>query len=224
MTALIIILVIAVIFALILLCPVGARISCDSFDENSPVVKLIIGFIAITIIPRPKKKIRLSDYSPKKLRRKRLSAAKKKKEKAQKPQAEQAQKKKPKKKRSIRDTAAILRYYLRCAVILLGKFGRRIRVRVYDFAIVISGDDPAQTAITYGYVSQLAAYFLGFIRDNANVSFSKKAVCTVNFDFSETKPCIFADVKFTVRIIHIISLAFGVLSAYLKRQDNTKNK
>lgn len=215
MPALIIISAIAVIFALILFCPLGIRISYNSFDDNSFCVKIIAGILHFRIVPGKDRKIRLSDYSPKNLRKKRLSGRKKKK-----PQPSAASEKpvKKKKKRSIRNTAAVLRYYLRCAKILLGKFGRRIKIKVYDFAVVISGDDPASTAICYGYVSQLAAYFFDYIENKADVHYSKKAVRTVNCDFTENNTKAFIDIRFTTRIVYILSLLTGALKAYLKKQ------
>ncbi|MBQ4054412.1 MAG: hypothetical protein IJD17_01770 [Clostridia bacterium] len=107
---------------------------------------------------------------------------------------------------------------------LLIKFNGHLNVRIYALRIVVSSDDAAATAVSYGAVSSSVSVLMGVIEDRCNIKYSKNARTGVYIDYTLGR-CIFeCDIRFTLRIWQIISLALSAAIAFIKTKTNLEVK
>lgn len=158
---------------------------CD--DEGFMILVSLLG-IKIVRFPAKEKKVKLSDYSPKKPKKKKKTAPKKKKEAEPQPE-------KPKKKLSVTHILNIVKELLHD---FFGSYSRQIVVKVAKLHIRVATDDAASTAVLYGAVIQGVSYILAIL-DGINdlKPLKEKDVCVVP-DFTSEQ--FSADIKIVLRV------------------------
>lgn len=179
MIALIIIAALLLLIAALLFSPVWARIVY--YDG----LTLDVGFgpIRFRLLPIKDEKIKISDYSPKALRKRRLAVKKKAEKSARKTKRANAPSA-PKRKRRLSDINALLRYITRVAAALLKKFGEYLRVDIKRFVITVATGDAAQTAILYGAVSQGASYLFALLESTLKLKYCRNAMTGIEAEFT----------------------------------------
>ena len=217
MTFLYVLAAIAALIVLIACLPLWVRIKYS--DELALDVGL--GFVKYRITPKPKKKIKLSDYSAKALRKKR-EAEKKKSAKKKKGKDETAKKApaKEKKKRTVSDILALVRFVLRVAKILVKKFGSYLKIKINKLVLNVATGDAASTAITYGAVSQAIAYLFAFFENKFKIRYEKNSETYIGCDFLSEKWSADVDITFSIRIWQIVSLALKALILLITKKTN----
>lgn len=176
---------ILLVVVFILIAKVSITIAfCD--DEGFMILVSLLG-IKIVRFPAKEKKVKLSDYSPKKPKKKKKPAPKKKKAE---PQPE-----KPKKKLSVTHILNIVKELLHD---FFGSYSRQIVVKVAKLHIRVATDDAASTAVLYGAVIQGVSYILAIL-DGINdlKPLKEKDVCVVP-DFTSGQ--FTADIKIVLRV------------------------
>lgn len=199
MTALWIILAVALVLTVLNLLPVGVD-AAYADDEFSLAAR--IGPFRLRLLPKP------PDAKPKKKKPPKL-----KKKKPPKPKKE-----KPKKQSAPSDIRTILAL-AKLGLQALNRFRQRLRVQLLRLVFVSGAPDPYDTALAFGYVNAA----LGALTPLAEraLRIDERDIQT-GVDFQAGQPRIDARIVCTIRIgqIVVIALVFGV--GFLKQKRNAK--
>ena len=196
MTALWIILAIALVLTVLNLLPVGVD---AAYADETFSLAARIGPFRLRLLPKP-------------------PDAKPKKKKPQKPKKEKPKKEKPKKKSATPDIRTILAL-AKLGLQALNRFRQRLRVQLLRLVFVSGAPDPYDTALAFGYVNAA----LGALTPLAEraLRIDERDIQT-GVDFQAERPRIDARIVCTIRIgqIVVIALAFGV--GFLKQKMHSK--
>ena len=216
MTALYILSGVLLLLLLLLFLPV--HLSLIYSDKLS--IKLAYLFFNFSLYPK-EKKVRLSDYTPRKIRKKKRKIRKKR-------QLEKATlkvKKKPQKtlKQKLRQVRLILHILKNTYAGILSA----VRVRVHRLYITVATDDAAKTALLYGVAAQSTAYLMEVLGDFTKTT-AKRGAVDVVADFCGSESTLDAAIVFSVTPFSILVLgiraAFLFLKYKLKKQpEKIKN-
>lgn len=210
MTALYMILgVIAVLFVLLL---IPVRLSLVFRDELSLTLSYL--FLRFPLYPK-KKTVRLSDYTPRKLRKKKRKLRKKRRlEKAA--EAKKAQKPKMTLQKRLRQLRLILAILKNIYKNILSA----VHIRVKRLYVTVATDDAAKTALLYGAAAQSTSYLLALLE-----SYTKTTVdsggADVIADFCGTESRLDALLVFSATPIALLGL--GLRAAFLFLTKNKTN-
>jgi hypothetical protein len=158
-----------------------------------------------------KKIIRLSDYSVKALRKKRILMRKRAKKTV-----------KPKKIKPpdglyiIKDIRNLFRFIERITLVLIKKFNRSLRVDIKRFTVTVANGDAAQTAIVYGAVSQIMADLIALFGQYYKIHYIRGARTGVKADFLGDRWSAELNLVFRIRLYHFITLALRAFTEYSK--------
>ncbi len=216
MTALYIIAGVLALLVLLLLLPV--RLSLRSSKDFSLTLSYL--FLQIPLYPK-KKSVRLSDYTPRKLRKKKRKARKKRRLE----EAAAKAKKKPAKtlKQRLRQIRLILHILKNTYKSILSA----VKVRVRRFYITVATDDAAKTAILYGVASQSTAYLLELLSTYTKTT-AKRGGVDVVADFCGESSTLDAEIVFSVTPLSLLRLGLRAALLFLKykfkkQPDKIKN-
>ena len=157
------------------------------YDEDGPLLRLIVGPIRATVFPSKKQK-----------------KEKKKKEKPEKPEKQEAsaQKSKTEKKGgSVTDFLPLVELVWE----FLSDFKSKLRVNNLELKLILAGDDPCDLAVNYGrawaalgnLVPMLERFFV-----------IKKRDMEVECDFTADKTLIFARLELTITFGRLLKVGF----------------
>lgn len=218
-----------VLLLIVLLCllPVGIRIKYD----NEFYLYAGVGFIKVRLIPAKQKKIRISDYSERKLERQRKRQQKKDAKKEKKRSAAKETKEKKDSVLTARlknfDTAPDMIEQLYDMLSLVSdKFAKRLTVKFFQLDAVIGTDNAAKTAIIYGGACSLAGCISAFLDQHMNLKKRNEASIRIAPDFLSEKTTVYADVSMTVRVGGMFTFLFEIRSVIyeifkLLQEDNS---
>ena len=193
MLALKIIGIIAAIIVLIMLIPVGADIGYEGgqFSLSAKVCGVLF-----QLFPRPPE----DESEPKKEK-------KPKKEKA--PTDTEA---KPKKKKKLSFSKEEIFSLVKKVLKKFGRFGRKFRVDRFLLHYTAAGDDPYNTAVTFGYVNAALSSLAPLCRERFDVA--DNDVWT-DVDFTKSSMEIDFGIAFSIRIGAFFGLVFGIINSAL---------
>lgn len=192
------------IMFLIAVTPVGV-----SFQYNSKgiLLRLIAGFLRITILPQKKK----GDRKPKEKKSK-----KKKTFKAI--QKTPAFAEKPKEKGgSMADFLPLVKVALN----FLGDFRRKLRVNRLEMKLIMAGGDPCDLAVNYGKAWAALGNLMPLLE---RVFVIKKRNLEVECDFTASQMLVIARLDLTITIGRLVSLAVCYAIRALREYLNIMNK
>ncbi|MBQ4065710.1 MAG: hypothetical protein IJD10_06380 [Clostridia bacterium] len=232
MTALYILLGIAAFFTLLACLRLTLILKAE--EELFLFVKVL--FIKVRLHPR-KDKLRLRDYRIKAFRKRRKKEEKRylknkiatkkadREKEAKKKEAEASDAPKP----SFRDNASygidVVKYVVLRA---LKTFGRHLRVDIRRLAVTVAEEDPAKTAVTFGYVCQGVAYLKEILERHLTLRYRKReGVIAVHADYLSGQGRFEADISFHIRVWQVVAIAFSALKGYLsmpKREGPKPNE
>ena len=211
MIALAIILSLLLIVFLLLLFP--AKIGIEYKDDVTLYVKYL--FLKKQLYPK-KTKVKISDYTKKK-HRKRLKKSRKPKSEPHKKTKENLTRKQ-KAERAVSRLKLLLfivRKIYRTFLNLLTLVAKRIHIK-------IATDDAAKTAVLYGIAYQSTEYLLAFIDDNIKVVQKHDDDIAVYTDFLSDRCCFDIKLIFKVRPIALLDIGIKVMYNYLIGKKNIK--
>lgn len=104
---------------------------------------------------------------------------------------------------------------------VFGKLRRKLHVDSMVLDVVTASDDPFKTAMLFGGSGAAIGVMLAIL-ENLFIIRDKKV--SVNADFSSKKTTAFADVKLSLTIAQIISLAIYAAFTYAKLQKSASDK
>ena len=209
---------IAAVVALLLLFVLLTPICLTVIYDGDIAITLSYLFFRKPLYPS-EKRLRLSDYSPRKLRKRRKKAKKKK--------LMQRQKEALKKKGQKKEKQPLLAQ-LRAIRLLLHILKRiykgvlsSVRVRIKRFYVSVAADDAAKTAILYGIVSQGAAYILELISTVAKTRVQRDAI-RIYPDFTASESTLSLHVRFSMPLYKVLLYALKSGMITLTYENNKK--
>lgn len=225
MTALIIILSIFFLVAVLLSLRLKVRIIFK--DELS--IRAGVGFIVFNIIPKKKQKIKLSDFTYKRFRKKldkekkialkqsqKEDKKKKTKELKEKVSAASAEKEESGMLDSVIDI-------IKFALEELPKLSSAIKTEISALKIIVCGKDAHDAAVKYGILAQSVSYLLEILEQKTKmVSLPEKSV-SVLCDFLGEKTTMELDVKFSLTVFSALKTGLKALSFLIKQKINKIN-
>ena len=216
--------------ALLLACPIQALLVYDG-DFS---LKAGIPFWRFPLFRDPEAKLSDPSVSPKKKRRilnalaKKEAKAEKKAEKKKNKKAKgKAQKKTPHsaaetlKKRKSKGPLRDLRFLLRSGLVIGGKLGKKLHVKVKRLEITVGSDDAAKTAYLYGAVSQGVAYTIATLDSYAKLRI-KDTKLKITANFLQESVTFEGEILVSIRVGSVISLFFSALKLFIKEAFSSK--
>ncbi len=175
-------------------------------------------FLPFSVYPR-KKKVRPSDYTPRKMRKKRKKALRKRREAAAQ-EARTAKKKEKTLKQKLRALRLVL-YILKNAY---ARILSAVRIRVHRFKVTVATDDAAKTALLYGAASGGVAALLEILESFTRTSV-KRGGAEVVADFCGQSSKIDAKIVFSTNLYRFLGLALRAVLLFFKfkQKDAIKN-
>lgn len=224
MTFLIVVGVILLVFLLIAIIPVGARVG---YGEEGFSLDVVAGFIKIGILPPREKKPKKEKPAPEKPgKTEEPKPEEPEKEKPEKPKEEKPEEEAAKGpvQRDIGGTVELAVTALRALGDTLTRLRRKLTVDFLTLRYTSACADPADAAINYGRavaaINGLAPFVSKFLR-------IKKRDYQVLVSFNGGGDRILAEAQITIRIWEIIYVALGLapaVKAYLKWSKSGKEK
>ena len=208
MVVLCIIAFVLLLFSLAALLPVSLSVRyCDEFSLAAKV-----GFITIRKLPAKKKKVKISDYSVKAIKKRRKKAAKAKALKKH-PERDPGSPKTRKKKKSIWDTLELIKELL--SVIIPGIWGK-LKIKTSKIVITVGSEDAAKTALLFSAVNSSVAGVLAYLDNSSKIKGFDSSEISVRADFLAEKTSADIDISFSLRIWQIIKILFDAALKYVK--------
>ena len=204
------------VVVLLAVLPLGISVK---YNAQGPLVRVILGPVKLTVLPRSKK----PKKDPKSKQKAQLDPApapsgeKMPSEEAlpQNPAPPSKQKDKlPKEKGgSLLDFLPLVKLILQ----FLGDFRRKLRVNVLELKLIMAGGDPANLAINYGKAWAAVGNLLPQLD---RIFVIKKREIEVECDFTASETLVIARLDLTITVGRLLALVFGyairALIAFLK--------
>ncbi len=196
------------------------------YAEEFGLAVSVLG-LKFNIIPRKAKKVKPRNFSPKKLARREAKAEKeaqkraarqkeKQKKKEEKKAAEKERKKQGKqKKTSILEMLPLILTLVKTAV---GRFAKHLRVRVARLHISVGGEDAAKIALTYGVISQSAAYIAALLDSTHTLRFPARSDVNIHADYLSEKITADIEIGFSVKVWQVFDILIRTAAAFIKEQ------
>ncbi|MBQ8287432.1 MAG: DUF2953 domain-containing protein [Clostridia bacterium] len=213
--------------------------------EYNTDVRVAVKVLGMTfrITPKEKKPLKLSDFTPKKYRKrlakdeklrlkqeakKAKKQAEKERKKAEKKAAKEAakkglpppddgKKKKEKKKKELAEIMELVLVGLDAVKVLFKSFGKHFRIEAVRLKIAVGGEDAASTAILYGIVVQFVTYLCHALAAITNFKVRKPEEIAVTADFLSDKLTMDLHFVFRLRVWHIFAMVFAAGIGAVKR-------
>lgn len=186
-------------FALILSANLSVRLIFDSSAKENMKIFAKIGFYKIHIAPA----------RPKKEKRKKITA---KPEKTGKPKKTEEEAPKEKKKYEISEIFDLTRAI---GALLLKRFKKHFKAKIYKIDLILAGAEAEKTAMLYGEAIQSAYYLNEFLERGFKIRKKTHSVKIIP-DFSKERTSCDIDIKFYIRLSHMMGLGLASLMKFLK--------
>ena len=226
MTALLIIL--SILLALFLLLMLRGNVTVEY--RNAVSVRITVLGIPLWQHPKKKKKIKLSDYTPEKIakrkrreeRRQARKLAKKKKQLAKKAKkgGTQPTATAPSEKRGLLENLGFIREIV---TKLLGKSAKHIRLRASRIIITVATDDAAKTAILFGAVNQAVIALIELLDQAKKWRGLRDSQISVKADFTAEKSTADISITLSLRVWQMLSILFHTALSYIKGKTKAKS-
>ncbi len=188
-----------------------------AYSDDLALTVRILG-IPIKILPKKKKKIKLSPYSKKNrakyeasLKEKAKKKAKKKSEKQKKKEAAKEKKKadkaagKVKPKKPIGDIINMIKDLVAVAV---GRFAKHIRIRIARLHIGVATGDAASTAILYGTIAPAVACIAACLDSTSTLRHPAKSDVDIHADYLSEKMQVDVEIGFSICVWQLFDILF----------------
>ena len=180
------------IIVLLAIMPLGVSVR---YDENGPLVRIIVGFIRLTVVPAKKKP--KSEKKPKKEKVKKTK--KPKQEKPAEPQPPKTQEQKPA-GGSVMDFLPLVK----TALDFLSDFRWKLRVNRLELKLIMAGGDPCDLASNYGKAWMALGNLWPRLESFMVI---KKRDVEIECDFVNDQTRVIARVDLTItlgRLLHVV--------------------
>lgn len=204
------------IFVLLAILPLGVRVS---YDENGPLVKVVVGAVKLTVFPKHKKEKKRPKKEKKQDPLNKETAADAGLPKPPQQPAQPKQKEKKSSGGSLTDFIPLVKLGLD----FLGDFRRKLRLNELYLRLILASSDPCDLAINYGKTwtavgNLIPALERWFVIKNRDVE--------VECDFTASETKVIARLEITMTLGRLLSLvavyAFRGLKEFIKLRSKRK--
>ena len=188
-----------------------------AYSDDLALTVRVLG-IPIKILPKKKKKVKLSAYSRKNRakyeaaeKEKATKKAKKKIEKKKKKEEAKAKKKadkaagKEKPKKPIGDIIEMIKDLVAVAV---GRFAKHLRIRIARLHIGVATGDAASTAILYGAIAPTVACIAALLDSTSTRRHPARADVDIHADYLSEKMQIDVEIGFSICVWQVFDILF----------------
>ena len=188
-----------------------------AYSDDLALTVRVLG-IPIRILPKKKKKVKISAYSKKNRakyeaaeKEKALKKAKKKKEKKKKKDEAKAKEKadkaagKVKPKKPIGDIIDMIKDLVAVAV---GRFAKHLRIRVARLHIGVATGDAASTAILYGAIAPAVACIAALLDSTSTLRHPARSDVDIHADYLSEKMQIDIEIGFSICVWQVFDILF----------------
>ena len=176
-----------------------------TYNGELSVTRKIL-FFKTSVYPDDLTKINIKDYSLKKIKKRRLKAEKEAEELRKTQKKISSSDGQKKKKSSFSDIVSLVSEIKDIVTAFAKIFFEYLQIDVTKIDIVVTGEDAAKTAITYGAVYQAVSYILAIIDKITTVKYDKKSYVSVRADFLAEKFYADINITFSMRLGQAIKL------------------
>lgn len=170
------------------------------YDSQGPLVKIVAGFLRVTVFPVPKWLKRSKKKTPVKAEavqpEKTETAAP---EKPASQPSQSAQTEGEKKGGSLRDFLPLVQLLLD----FMNQFRKKLRINRLQLKLILAGDDPCDLALGYGRAWAALGNLMPILD---KIFVIGKRDCEVECDFTADEPLVTAQMELTIRLGQLISL------------------
>ena len=230
MTALYIILAIVLFFALIL----SLRVQLYIRQTDEFRLRAGVGPVVLTLSPKKKKKVKLSDFTQKKHAKRLLCDKKKAEKKAIKKALKDEKKKKSALPREIKkaeeasrgDHESKISGIIEIVKFILDEFPRLasyLRTEIRMLSVTVGGSDAADCAKKYGVISALTSCLIELLDHKTKLKKLKTKTVSVNADFLSEKTRIMIDVSLKISIFSILRVGFHTIKWFISQKLKNSN-
>ena len=201
--------VLLLLFLSLLLLRVRVVITC----REQVCVQLHILCLHFTLYPR-RRRLKLRQYSKKRLAKAERKAAKKAKKKAG------HTKKAPEQKRTLRERIALVRAI---SAALIRRTSKHLKLHAARLHIRVATGDAASTAILHGAVCASLSHLLAGLDRVTVLDAASPDVC-VEPDFTAERSSVDVKIIFSIRVFAVIATALSALLARMQHKASVKKK
>ena len=175
----------------------------------------------IPIFPRPKSVKKKTENKEKDNRKDKKNKKEKKSEKDKKSQEDKNEKKEENrenehKEKKKTDIVFLVRLLLDIVSALFKKLGQHFKIRIHAYEICVASEEAAKTAVMYGMVQSLSETLFLRLEKSINFKIMKKAPLGVYADFLHEKTKANVEIDFSMSIMGVFAIVFGVIAAAIK--------
>lgn len=192
--------------------------------DGATQIRVGIGPVMLTLLPRKKKKVRLRDYEYKRykknLEKKRKKQLKKAEKLAKKRKADELKKKADE---AVKDKAEApeeklftLSSLLEFAAEQFPKAVSKLKIGVKRLIVKVGGNDAAKIALDYGKLEAAVSLFVELLDNKTRLSKIKEGTVLVYADFLAEKTTVELDISVKISVFSIVSIGFSSLAWLIK--------
>lgn len=206
-----------ILLLLILICLI--RVKADLTFDSDIRADLRVLFLRIPLYPA-KNKVKLSDYSYRKTKKRRAAAEEKAKKKAAEKQAAAERKAAREaagtaKKVTFQDKISL---YVDLFRAVYARFLRYFRMDLSRLHITVATGDAAQTAILTGVAAQGVAYICEILDQHTNLKANYRKDVSVQPDYLAEKSRVDCRIVFSIRVGQVLDLSLRLAYRYLSHK------
>ena len=212
--------ILAVILALLCFALL-TRIKIVLEAEADAKLFLKVLFLTFQLYPRKEKKLKLSDYTPKRLKqkaKKNKKALSKPKKKAKGASGASKDASKEKKKLSLDDIVELTELVVALLKTFFPKFNRHLKLELTKVHINVASEDAAKTAIAYGAVSAAVSTLVDYLDNTLTVKPRTERDIAVYPDFLSEKSSVDIRICASLRAWQIVDIAFSLALRFVKEK------
>ena len=216
MIALYIVFTVLLLLFIVAILPVSL---CVKYKDEVSLSASVLAF-KFFIYPKKKERVKISDYSKKKLEKQKKKAIKKRLKKKSKSALKKSQKNPAAKKElSISEKLELVYKLLKESI---GQAAKRVKIKTQKIVITIGSDDAAKTAMLYAAASNAVLLILTLLDNCKKLKGFKGSEIAVNADFTAQKCSADLEIIFSMRVWQLLKSLFAVTFKYLKDKEHSK--
>lgn len=217
MTAICIVLSVLLLLFLIALLPVSLTLKY----RDEVALTASVWAIRFQLYPKKKKKVKISDYTLKKEKKRKKKALKKRlkaEKKLQNAKKRTAKKTtiKPKEKKSLLESLELI-YELLTAFI--GGIIKHVKIKTSKIRLTVASDDAAKTAMLYAAANNAVLLIVTFLDSCKKVKKLHSSDISVNAGFLEEKCSADIEISFSLRVWHLVKILFVSALKYVTHKS-----
>lgn len=213
---------IAALITLVCLTPLRLTVTMD--EDCAVTVRLTAFGVCILHVPKKKRAVRLSDYTPRAIKRRQ----KKQQAKLRKQRKKEQKKSKSSDRTTSEPTAKQPSLLTQLGSItdlvktIAARALHRCRVRVVRLKVTVATGDAATTALLYGAATSALAFLTEALFQFSNLTLQDEADFGVAADFVGNRTRADVKIHFHLRAWHLLDIVLSAVPALLRHQQGSK--